>query len=314
MNLSNLRVLITGGTGSLGRAVLRRAEREQWNTEFVIFSRDETRQSQLKAEYPKYEYFLGDISNPNDVFRAMRRKIDVVFHFAAYKQVPSAQNNVPATINTNIAGTQIVVDAALNAGVKHVIASSTDKACEPVNLYGVSKAAMEAIFQHANRYRETAFHLARYGNVVCSNASVIPLFERQIKAGGPVTITHPDMTRFWITIDTAIDLILAAYSQPPGVIVVPKAKAMSVSDTAKALGPNTPQVVVGIRAGEKIHESLIGASESSFTRQDAKHFYVYPYGSGVQNDEQFTYTSANAPRLTDTELQDMIALHHTNYD
>jgi UDP-N-acetylglucosamine 4,6-dehydratase len=314
MFLSNKRILVTGGTGSLGRAVLKRANEEKWNSEFVIFSRDETRQGQLKSQYPQYEYFLGDIADYRDVYRAMRRRIDVVFHFAAYKQVPSAQNNVPATINTNIVGSQNVVDAALEAGVRHVVAASTDKACEPVNLYGISKAAMEALFQHANRYNETAFHLARYGNVVCSNASVIPLFERQAAAGGPLTITHPDMTRFWITLDDAINLVLEAYNQPPGVIVVPKASGMSLMDTAAAVGPDLERKIIGIRAGEKIHESLVSGAESFFAKEDSSHFFVYPFGSPVMRQTPFTYTSDTAHQLTADELRAMVALHHQKYD
>jgi UDP-N-acetylglucosamine 4,6-dehydratase len=315
MSFKGKRILITGGTGSLGKAILQRAQQDDWDCQFVIFNRDETRQSQLKAKYPQHEYFLGDVSKYTDVYRAMRRKVDIVFHLAAYKQVPSAQNNVPATIEANIIGSLNVVDAALEAGVKQVVASSTDKACAPCNFYGISKASMEAIFQHANRFNETTFHLARYGNVVCSNASVIPLFERQAKEGGPLTVTHLDMTRFWITLDQAIDLLLVALLQQPGVIVIPKAGAMSIIEVAKAVGPGLDIKEIGIRAGEKIHEALVSEAESFFAKEDQKHFYIYPYGQkSVINVVPFTYTSDTAPHLSIKEMQDMIADYHRKFE
>ena len=174
------RILITGATGSLGTTLIRRIEEQKWNCQITVFSRDETRQSKLKSQYPQHRYILGDVSKLSDGRRAFR-DIDIVFHFAAYKQVPSSQNNVTATMETNIIGSQNVVDAAIDMGIKQVVASSTDKSCKSVNFYGVSKAAMESLFQHGNLFGHTTFHLARYGNVVGSNASVIPLFEQQKK-------------------------------------------------------------------------------------------------------------------------------------
>lgn len=303
------RLLVTGGTGSLGKALLLRAQEEGWNCDFVIFSRDETKQSQVKALYPQHTYILGDVAKYRDVKRAMQ-DVDVVFHFAAYKQVPAAQNNVPATIETNIMGSQNIVDIAIEEGVQQVVASSTDKACQPVNLYGASKAVMEALFQYGNKFGKTTFHLARYGNVVASNASVIPLFKKQALQGGPLTVTHREMTRFWITLDEAIDLILLALSKEPGVIVVPKAPAMSVFELAKAIGKDLPIKDIGIRPGEKIHEAMLSEAESFHTTEDDRHFFIFPPTLSIDPTRQqaCSYTSDNPQReLSKTEILRMIA-------
>lgn len=333
--LDGKRVLVTGATGSLGKALLMRAKENNWNVDFVIFSRDETKQGKLKQQYPEYRYVLGDVAKYNDVKRAMRG-VDLVFHFAAYKQVPSAQNNVPATIETNVIGSQNVVDAAVECGVEKVVASSTDKACQSVNVYGQSKAVMEAIFQHGNTLGDTTFHLARYGNVICSNSSVIPLFEKQAKEGGPLTVTHQDMTRFWISLDRAVDLVLHALNQTPGTIVVPKAGAMSVYEVAKAVAnmyfdttidvtgdskyykftlPVTSEIkITGIRAGEKIHEAMVSDAESFYVHQDEEHFYINPPTSEVINHDYFSYTSDIAPKLTSYDMQEAILNYHRKYD
>lgn len=301
--LTNKRVLITGGTGSLGTTLIRRIEEQKWNCQVTVFSRDETRQAKLKSQYPQHRYILGDVSKLADCHRAFR-DIDIVFHFAAYKQVPSSQNNVTATMETNIIGSQNVIDAAIDMGVKQVVASSTDKATEPVNFYGVSKAAMESLFQHGNFFGHTTFHLARYGNVVGSNASVIPLFEQQKKVGKPITVTHPEMTRFWISINQAVDLVLHALTQEPGVIVVPKAKAMRVMRVAEIIGgEGYPIQVTAIRSGEKIHEKMVSEAESFYTKQDDTHFYIYPAKSGIIFDEfPFSYCSATCDELSEEEL------------
>lgn len=170
-------ILITGGTGSLGHALVQRL---YGTCNITIFSRDETKQSKMKTIYPNCKYMLGDVSKLSDLELALRN-IDTVFHFAAYKQVPSAQNNALSTIETNVTGSINVARASIVAGVKQVVASSTDKACQSVNLYGMSKALMEAVYQDMNKYGGTTFHLTRYGNVVSSNASVVPYFKNKQK-------------------------------------------------------------------------------------------------------------------------------------
>jgi len=243
--------------------------------------------------------------------------IDIVFHFAAYKQVPSAQNNVAATIETNVLGSQNVVDAAKRAKVKKVVASSTDKSCASANAYGASKSLMESIFQNGNKTGKTTFHLARYGNVVSSNASVIPLFKKQAALGGPLTVTDARMTRFWITLDRAVQLVLRALIQRPGVIVVPKAAAMSVVDVARAVAPGIPVEEIGIRPGEKLHELMVSEPESFYTREDDRHFYIYPPAAeylNLQVTQPFVYAS-NAPArwLTAQEILSMVEETRSKY-
>lgn len=301
--LKGKRILITGGTGSLGQALLKRLASMGITSGVTIFSRDENKQSLLRVRYPNHKFLLGDVAKLRDIKRACS-DIDIIFHFAAYKQVPSAQNNVAATIETNILGSLNVIDAAIECGVEKVVASSTDKACAPVNVYGASKYIMEGAFQDANKYGKTTFHLARYGNVVGSNASVIPLFFRLQEAGMPITVTMREMTRFWITIDTAVDLVFHALDRAPGVIVVPKAKSMSMEDLA---GMFSNKIVdIGIRPGEKVHEAMVSEAESFHAVDGGTYFYIYPPYDGIVNETPFSYTSDNCPQLTEDEMQSMI--------
>jgi len=302
------KVLITGGTGSLGKAVLARAQREGWPAHFIIFSRDETKQNILKQKYPQHGFVLGDISRYNDLKRAMRG-VDIVLHFAAYKQIPMAQNNINATIQVNVIGSQNVVDAAIDTGVRQVVATSTDKAMSPENAYGCAKKMMEYIFQDANKYNATTFHLARYGNVLLSNQSVAVLFKKQKAAGGPLTITDRRMTRFFLSLDQAIDLILLALNTTPGNIVVPKAPSTYIYQLAEVIGNGLPVVETGIRAGEKLDEGMVSESESFYVEEDEDHFYIHPPTDEYRNpDAPFSYMSNNPVRyITNEELAEMIA-------
>lgn len=302
------RILVTGGTGSLGRALLRRAHDQGWGAEFVIFSRDETKQSELKKLYPEHTYLLGDVAKIRDVHRAMVG-VDFVFHFAAYKQVPSAQNNVAATVETNVIGSQNIVDAALQAGVTAAVASSTDKACFCANYYGASKFLMEGIFQNGNRHGLTKFHLTRYGNVLSSNQSVVPFWKKQMARGEPITVTDRRMTRFWLTLDQAVDLILQALLVSPGVIVVPKAPAMSVYELAKAIAGEYPIIETEIRPGEKLTEAMVSEAESFHTEEKETHFLIYPSTSDFRNpNAPFSYTSDNPDKfLSAKEMLAMLA-------
>lgn len=301
------KVLITGGTGSLGKAVLARAQREGWPARFIIFSRDETKQNILKQKYPQHEFVLGDISRYNDLKRAMRG-VNTVLHFAAYKQIPMAQNNINATIQVNVIGSQNVVDAAIDTGVERVVATSTDKAMSPENAYGCAKKMMEYIFQDANKYKATNFHLARYGNVLLSNQSVAVLFKKQAEAGGSLTITDKRMTRFFLSLDQAIDLILLALNTTPGNIVVPKAPSTYIYQLADVIGDGLPIVETGIRAGEKLHEGMVSESESFYVEEDETHFYIHPPTDNYRNDNApFSYTSDSpAWFMEDDELRRMI--------
>lgn len=295
------RILVTGGTGSLGKATLLMAEKENWNAEFIIFSRDETKQGNLRSQFPQHYYILGDVAKYSDISGAvLGTSPDIILHYAAYKQVPAAQNNVSATVETNVLGSQNVVNSALEYGVKQVVASSTDKAAECVNAYGSSKHLMECLFQDANKWGRTTFHLARYGNVVSSNSSVIPFFNQQLKSGGPLTVTDRRMIRFWISLRDAVGLILRALEQKPGVIVVPKAPAMSIWELAEHMrkefvgGEQIEIKEIKIRPGEKLIECMVTKAESFHTVKDKEFFYIYPPTSDVYNeDAPFTYTSDN---------------------
>lgn len=306
MILTEKRVLLTGGTGSLGKAFLARAEKESWDTDFVIFSRDETKQSQVRSIYPQYQYVLGDVAKIRDIKRALYG-VDTIIHLAAYKQIPSAQANVAATVETNVLGSLNIAELAVEYGIEKVVATSTDKACAPANAYGRSKALMEDLFQEANKWGETEFYLTRYGNVVCSNASVIPLFLKQKKAGGPLTITDSRMTRFWISLNQAVDLVLLALQQDPGTIVVPKAPAMTMKDLAEGIADGLPVKDIGIRPGEKVHESMVSLPESIHTREEERHFFIYPPTTDFSSGREFEYSSNRPSRwLTEIELWDMI--------
>lgn len=308
-----MNILITGGTGSLGNALLNRI---YGTCNITVLSRDETKQGITRSKYPNCRYILGDVANIDDLELAFRG-IDIVYHFAAYKQVPSSQNNVSATINTNILGSKNVAIAAIKNNVKQVVASSTDKACAPVNMYGISKAAMECIFQDANKYGPTTFHLARYGNVVASNASVVPLFRKQAANGGPLTVTDMDMTRFWISIETAVDLVQHALNTSPGIIVVPAAKAMNIVDVARTIGGELPIKEIGIRPGEKMHESMISEAESFYTEfndhdaYNVQHIdtlmYIHPHSDSFRcGSAPYTYNSNTCNQLTQQEFLEMI--------
>ncbi len=311
-NFNGKKVLITGGTGSLSEHLLSRADKENWNTEFIIFSRSETRQAQLKQKYPEYRYVLGDVGFIDDLERVMYG-VDTIFHFAAYKRVESAQNNVSATVRTNVIGSENVARCAVRYGVKHVVGTSSDKAVESEsNYYGQSKTLMEGIFKEANTWGDTIFSLARYGNVLLSTGSVGILFDKQVKAGGPLTLTSRTMTRFWITFNTAIDIVLHAMQQKPGTITIPKASASTMETFAQAFIPDGSSidiVEIGTRPGEKQCENMLSFSESLHTEQDDKYFYVLPPHNDLvlyQGKEMFRYTSDQAPQLTVNDLRSMM--------
>lgn len=293
-------ILVTGGTGSLGKAVLNIAKRDKWRSKFAVFSRDETKQNVLKRQFPEHTYILGDVSRYDDISRAVRGyRPDIILHFAAYKQIPAAQNNVYATVETNVRGSQNVIDAALEYGVPHVAASSTDKACEPANVYGSSKNLMEGLFQDANKWKQTNFHLARYGNVVCSNSSVIPLFLKQKEEGNSLTVTRKEMTRFWISLEQAVSLICSSLQLTPGTILVPKAGAMSMESLATYLGGEGDIKEIGIREGEKIHECMVSESESFHTCSYFDGYYhIYPPTGDYENAlAPFSYCSNDPSRI-----------------
>jgi UDP-N-acetylglucosamine 4,6-dehydratase len=263
-------VLVTGGAGFLGRAILRRATREKWPARFTVYSRDETKQWELKHRYPDVQCILGDVCD-RERLDALMTGIDYVIHAAAVKYIPEAEHNAEEAVRVNYEGSRAVARAAARQGVKKVVGISTDKACAPLNTYGASKMLMERLFGEANRWADTRFTTVRYGNVVGSTGSVIPLFARQVRETGEITITDPRMTRFWLSVDEAIDLVLVAFAEAevrPGSTFVGANPAMSIVDLADAVWRSSGRTsavavkVIGIRPGEKLHESLFNEQEA----------------------------------------------------
>jgi UDP-N-acetylglucosamine 4,6-dehydratase len=318
---SPLKVLVTGGTGSFGQAFVRRLLAEHRDCTIRVFSRDELKQydmAQAFGQDPRLRFFIGDVRDRDRLERAMYG-IDLVVHAAALKHVPICEFNPAEAVKTNILGSQNVVDAAVDAGVRRTVALSTDKAVNPVNLYGASKLCAEKLFVHGNAYagaRDIRFACVRYGNVMGSRGSVIPLFQRQADSG-VLTITDRRMTRFWLSLDSAVDLVLHAVSEMKGgEIFVPKIPSMRIADLARAIGPNARIEEVGRRPGEKLHEVLLTAEESRNTIECDHHYIVRPDGGSVPENtvagralpDGFAYASdTNTEWMSVEELRAFVA-------
>jgi UDP-N-acetylglucosamine 4,6-dehydratase/5-epimerase len=281
MDTNGATILLTGGTGSFGTAFVERALRDLPDSVVRIFSRDELKQSEMQARFRHHEnlrFFVGDVRNRSRLTRAMQGA-DIVIHAAAMKQVPACEYNPFEAVQTNILGSQHIVDAAIDTGVRQVVALSTDKAVNPVNLYGATKLCEEKIIVQGNAYAaqsNTVLSCVRYGNVVGSRGSVVPLFRSQA-ATGRLTITDERMTRFWITLDQAVDLVQFALEHAVGgEVFIPKIPSMRVTDLAEAMAPGLPIDLIGIRPGEKLHEVLITADESRHTIDAGDVYVVLP--------------------------------------
>jgi UDP-N-acetylglucosamine 4,6-dehydratase len=321
MDLSGKTILLTGGTGSFGTAFVERAIAEWPDTTIRIYSRDELKQSELHERFPQHQlrYFIGDVRNRGRLTRAAQGA-DIIIHAAAMKQVPACEYNPFEAVQTNVLGAQHVVDAAIDAGVPRVLALSTDKAVNPVNLYGATKLCEEKIIVQGNAYAsqsDTRLACVRYGNVVGSRGSVVPLFRRQI-AEGRLTITDTRMTRFWITLDQAIDLVVYALDHMTGgEIFIPKIPSMRVVDLAEAMAPDLPIEVIGIRPGEKLHEILLTEDESRHSIDAGDVFVVLPEHPWWREDQPgearatlpdgFKYASdTNTEWLEADQLRDLL--------
>jgi UDP-glucose 4-epimerase len=312
---SNDSILITGGTGSFGNAVLRRFLDSRLR-EIRIFSRDEKKQDDMRKRYnsPKLKFYIGDVRDPQSVMNAVRG-VDHIYHAAALKQVPSCEFHPLEAVKTNVLGTENVLEAAIQCGVKRVVVLSTDKAVYPINAMGISKAMMEKVAVAKSRSSaQTVINVTRYGNVMASRGSVIPLFIEQIRAGKPITITDPSMTRFMMTLDDAVDLVLYAFEHgQPGEIFVQKAPAATIEVLAKALTalvgkPEHEVRVIGTRHGEKLFEALL-SREEMVAAEDLGGYYRVPpdlrdlnYGKFVEQgelkiSEATDYNSHNTERL-----------------
>jgi len=292
-DLNEKHILITGGTGSFGRAFVRSVlERAPRIARLVIFSRDELKQYEMAQEfdtdrYPGIRYFIGDVRDADRLRRAMEG-IDVVIHAAALKQVPTAEYNPFECIKTNVLGAQNVIEAALASGVRRVVALSTDKAAAPINLYGATKLCSDKLFVSANNIRgkrDLRFSVVRYGNVMGSRGSVIPFFLERRKTG-VLPITDPAMTRFNISLAEGVQMVLWALANAKGgEIFVPKIPSYRVVDVATAIGGECEQRVVGIRPGEKIHEEMITESDSYNTVDRGEYFAILPQGGNYSIEE-----------------------------
>jgi UDP-N-acetylglucosamine 4,6-dehydratase len=302
-----LSVLVTGGTGSFGKKFAEVMIRDYQPKRLIIFSRDELKQHEMRTSgfsHPSLRFFIGDVRDRERLDRAMNG-VDVVVHAAALKQVPACEYNPVEAVLTNIMGARNVIEAALDNKVKRVVALSTDKAVNPINLYGATKLVAEKLFVQANAYSgggPTRFSCVRYGNVVGSRGSVIPLFLRQ-REQGKVTVTDPRMTRFWITLEQGVRLVIRAIEEMHGgEVFVPKIPSMSIMDLVEAIAPGCEVEEIGIRPGEKLHEVLISEDEARHTLELEDIFVIQPvrpwwslnnWPKGNPLPEGFTYTSNN---------------------
>lgn len=321
---NNRVLLITGGTGSFGNAVLRRFLQSDLK-EIRILSRDEKKQDDMRKRYnhPKLKFYIGDVRDYQSVLTAVRG-VDYIYHAAALKQVPSCEFHPLEAVKTNVLGTENVLEAAINCGVKRVVCLSTDKAVYPINAMGISKAMMEKVIVAKSRGSDsTVICTTRYGNVMASRGSVIPLFVDQIRAGNPITITDPAMTRFMMTLDDAVDLVLYAFEHgKPGEIFVQKAPAATIEVLAKALTellgvPKHEIRIIGTRHGEKLYEALL-SREEMVAAHDLGGYYCVPpdlrdlnYGKFVEQgeiqiSEAVDYNSHNTERLDVKGMQALL--------
>jgi UDP-N-acetylglucosamine 4,6-dehydratase len=301
-------ILITGGTGSFGKAFLQQVLETRNPERVVIFSRDELKQydmRQIWGDDPRVRFFIGDIRD-RDRLRMAMHGVEYVVHAAALKQVDTAEYNPMEYVKTNILGSENVIQASLEAGVKKVVALSTDKASSPVNLYGATKLTADKLFISSNHYAMaggTRFSVVRYGNVMGSRGSVIPFFRSIAAEGKPLPITDLRMTRFWITLPQAVEFVMSSFNDMNGgELYVPRIPSMKVIDLAEAVAPGNELVEIGIRPGEKLHEEMISSEDSRRTLRRPDRYIVLPtfaiWGgftepSGEQVEDGFSYTSDN---------------------
>ena len=323
--LDNKTILITGGTGSFGKCFTKYALTHYNPKKIIIYSRDEFKQYLMQNEFKEYEskmrYFIGDVRDKDRLKRAFEG-VDYVIHAAALKQVPACEYNPNEAIKTNINGAQNVIDAALDSNVKKVVALSTDKAVNPVNLYGGTKLVSDKLFVAANAYagnKDISFSIVRYGIVARSRGSIIPLFNNIIKNGGTeLPITDFRMTRFWISLTEGVELVIKALKEAKGgETFISKIPSFKVTDLAEAMLPGCTKKEIGIRPGEKLHEIMVTPEDSFNTYEYDKHFIVYPQVvwndrqvpdlSGVKVEEGFSYSSGNNKEwLTVEDIRELL--------
>jgi UDP-N-acetylglucosamine 4,6-dehydratase/5-epimerase len=321
MNWKDKSILITGGTGSFGKKLAKTMIEKYHPKKLIIFSRDELKQQEMRTggyDHESLRYFIGDVRDEARLERSMSG-VNYVVHAAALKQVPACEYNPIEAIMTNVNGAKNVIDAAINCGVERVIALSTDKAVNPINLYGATKLVAEKLFVQANAYSGsggTKFSCVRYGNVVGSRGSVVPLFLKQ-KETGKITITDEKMTRFWITLSQGVDFVVSNLEKMHGgEIFIPKIPSMNIMDLAKAVAPGCKIEIIGIRPGEKLHEVLISEDEVRNTIELENRYIIEPdnpmwnysrWSKGKKVATDFKYSSgSNSEWLTVGQLRKII--------
>lgn len=316
-------VLVTGGTGSFGRKFTRHALDHAEPRKLIVLSRDELKQSEMMEEFgpdPRLRFFLGDVRDQQRLRRALDG-VDYVVHAAALKQVPMGEYNPIELIRTNIMGAAHLIDAAIDKGVEKVVALSTDKAANPINLYGATKLCSDKLFVAGNSYagtHRTRFSVVRYGNVVGSRGSVIPFF-RKMKETGLIPITDPRMTRFWITLEQGVEFVMKAFARMHGgEIFVPKIPSMNLVELAEAIAPGCRHEVVGIRPGEKLHEVMVPADDARNTVETEDMYVILPafhawsgnnaWAAYPRVPDGFRYGSdTNSSKLSREQLAHMVA-------
>lgn len=329
--LNGKTILITGGTGSFGKKFLEMILDDYTPHRIIIYSRDEFKQSMMKANYEKkydmsrVRFFIGDVRDRDRLYRAFDH-VDYVIHAAAMKQVPVCEYNPFEAIKTNIHGAQNIIDVAIDRGVKKVVALSTDKAVNPINLYGGTKLVSDKLFISANAYSKisgTKFSVVRYGNVAGSRGSVIPIFKNLIKRGErELPITDSRMTRFWITLEQGVELVFKALEESSGgETYISKIPSFKITDLANAMLPEAKFKEIGIREGEKLHEIMITKDDSRLTYEYEKHYIIYPHfewwkfdeakvGNGVKVQEGFEYNSStNNEWLRINDLKEILSVN-----
>ena len=314
-------IMITGGTGSFGKKCVEVLLKKGPPRKLIIFSRDELKQQEMQQQFtdPCLRFFIGDVRDRDRLYRAMNG-VDAIIHAAALKQVPACEYNPFEAVKTNILGAVNIIDAAIDTGVQRVIAVSTDKAVNPINLYGATKLCAEKLFVHGNAYAgsgETRFSCARYGNVIGSRGSVIPMFLQQ-RSTGVITVTDDRMGRFWITLDQGVEFVLKCLANMHGgEIFVPKIPSMNIMDLVAAIAPDCKIEITGVRAGEKLQEVLISPDESRNALEFPDMFVIQPshpwwekgnWDEGRPLPDGFSYSSDNNPQqLTAEELKEIVA-------
>lgn len=330
MNWNEKVILVTGGTGSFGKKFIEIMLKEFKPAKLIVYSRDEQKQHEMRQmgfQHENLRYFIGDIRDQERLRRAFQG-VDYVVHAAALKQVPACEYNPMEAVKTNILGSSNVIDAALDSNVKRVIALSTDKAVNPINLYGATKLAAEKLFVQSNAYaggRETRFSCVRYGNVVGSRGSVVPVFLRQRKSGS-ITITDDRMTRFWISLEQGVRFVIRCLDEMHGgEVFVPKIPSMKLIDLAKAVAPEAEINIIGIRPGEKLHEVLISEDEARTVIELEDMYVVQPAAAlwfghewekiGKKINDDFHYVSnTNNDWLDIKDIQELIAPFENTID